>query len=170
MKLERCVFVKTVCPFYTFKPRLGFSISELVQDVCQKFHLQAEKKGLSLSTSISNQPAFVRADIGLIQRVLENLIENAIKYTPAGGCVTVSLVTDNKKITTQITDTGQGIAEQEIPHIFERFYRVEKHRNLEGTGLGLSIAKRIIELHDSYIDVRSERNISTTFSFSLPPQ
>jgi len=148
----------------------SFSISELVQDVCQKFHLQAEKKGLSLSTSISNQPAFVRADIGLIQRVLENLIENAIKYTPAGGCVTVSLVTDNKKITTQITDTGQGIAEQEIPHIFERFYRVEKHRNLEGTGLGLSIAKRIIELHDSYIDVRSERNISTTFSFSLPPQ
>ncbi len=84
--------------------------------------------------------------------------------------MTVSLVTDNKKIPTQVTDTGQGLAEQEIPHIFERFYRVEKHRNLEGTGLGLAIAKRIIELHDSYIDVRSERNISTTFSFSLPPQ
>ncbi len=145
-----------------------FSMSELVQDVCQKFRLEAEKKGLQLSTAITTQPTFVSADIGLIQRVLENLIENAIKYTPDGGQVAVSLIIASKTITTQITDTGQGIAAEDIPHIFERFYRVEKHRNLDGTGLGLAIAKRIMQLHNSSIDVQSRLNLGTTFSFPLP--
>ena len=145
-----------------------FSMSELVQDVCQKFRLEAENKGLQLSTAISTQPTFVSADIGLIQRVLENLIENAIKYTPEGGQVAVSLLIGDKSITTQITDTGQGIAAEDIPHIFERFYRVEKHRNLDGTGLGLAIAKRIMQLHNSSIDVQSKPNLGTTFSFPLP--
>lgn len=145
-----------------------FSMSELVQDVCQKFRLEAEKKGLQLTTAISTQPSFVSADIGLIQRVLENLIENAIKYTPEGGQVAVSLLIGDKTITTQITDTGQGIAAEDIPHIFERFYRVEKHRNLDGTGLGLAIAKRIMQLHDSSIEVQSRPNLGTTFSFPLP--
>ena len=145
-----------------------FSMSELVQDVCQKFRLEAENKGLQLSTAISTQPSFVSADIGLIQRVLENLIENAIKYTPAGGQVAVSLLIGEQTITTQITDTGQGIAAEDIPHIFERFYRVEKHRNLDGTGLGLAIAKRIMQLHNSSIEVQSRPNLGTTFSFPLP--
>lgn len=145
-----------------------FSMSELVQDVCQKFRLEAENKGLQLSTAISTQPTFVSADIGLIQRVLENLIENAIKYTPQGGQVAVSLLIGDKTITTQITDTGQGIDAEDIPHIFERFYRVEKHRNLDGTGLGLAIAKRIMQLHNSSIEVQSRPNLGTTFSFPLP--
>ena len=146
----------------------SFSMSELVQDVCQKFRLQAESKGLQLFTSISTQPAFVLADIGLINRVLENLIENAIKYTPEGGQVSVSLVINDDLIATHISDTGQGIAAEDIPHIFERFYRVEKDRNLDGTGLGLAIAERIIQLHNSSIDVQSQPSIGTTFSFSLP--
>jgi len=144
-----------------------FSMGELVQDVCQKFRLEAEKKGLQLSSVISTHPSFVSADIGLIQRVLENLIENAIKYTPDGGQVAVSLLIGDKTITTQITDTGQGIAAEDIPHIFERFYRVEKHRNLDGTGLGLAIARRIMQLHNSSIEVNSKPNLGTTFSFSL---
>lgn len=145
-----------------------FSMSELLQDVCQKFRLEAEKKGLQLSTAISTQPTFVSADIGLIQRVVENLIENAIKYTPQGGQVAVSLLMGEDTITTQITDTGQGIAAEDLPHIFERFYRVEKHRNLDGTGLGLAIAKRIMQLHNSSIEVQSKPNLGTTFSFPLP--
>lgn len=145
-----------------------FSMSELLQDVCQKFRLEAEKKGLQLSTAISTQPTFVSADIGLIQRVVENLIENAIKYTPEGGQVAVSLLMGEDTITTQITDTGQGISAEDIPHIFERFYRVEKHRNLDGTGLGLAIAKRIMQLHNSSIEVQSKPNLGTTFSFPLP--
>jgi len=145
-----------------------FSMSELLQDVCQKFRLEAEKKGLQLSTAISTQPTFVSADIGLIQRVVENLIENAIKYTPEGGRVAVSLLMGEDTITTQITDTGQGISAEDMPHIFERFYRVEKHRNLDGTGLGLAIAKRIMQLHNSSIEVQSKPNLGTTFSFPLP--
>ena len=146
----------------------SFSMSELVQDVSQKFRLEAENKGLILSAAISTQPAFVRADIGLIQRVLENLIENAIKYTPEGGRVSASLIIGEQTITTQIADTGQGISDEDMPHIFERFYRVEKHRNLDGTGLGLAIAQRIMQLHNSTIEVQSETNLGTTFSFPLP--
>ena len=146
----------------------SFSMSELVQDVCQKFRLKAESKGLILFAAMSPQPAFVRADIGLVQRVLENLIENAIKYTPEGGKVSVSPIINDQTISTQISDTGLGIPDEEMPHIFERFYRVEKHRNLDGTGLGLAIAQRIMQLHNSTIEVQSRVNLGTTFSFPLP--
>jgi signal transduction histidine kinase len=145
-----------------------FSMNELIQDVCHKFNLKAENKGLKLFTAISTQPAFVYADIGLIQRVLENLIENAIKYTPEGGQVSVALLIEDQQITAQISDTGQGIAAEDIPRIFDRFYRVEKHRDLDGTGFGLAIAKRIMQLHDSFIEVQSKPDLGTTFSFSLP--
>jgi len=145
-----------------------FSMSELIQDVTQKFQLEAKNKNLQLSTHIPEQPAFVSADIGLIQRVLENLIENAIKYTPQGGQIGISLINGGNRVATSITDTGQGIPPKDLPHIFERFYRVDKHRNEDGTGLGLAIAKRIIQLHDSNIDVASKPNAGTTFSFALP--
>ena len=145
-----------------------FSMSELIQDVTQKFQLEAKNKNLQLSTHIPEQPAFVSADIGLIQRVLENLIENAIKYTPQGGQIGISLINGGNRVATSITDTGQGIPPKDLPHIFERFYRVDKHRNEDGTGLGLAIANRIIQLHDSTIDVASRPNAGTTFSFALP--
>ncbi|HEB58611.1 MAG TPA: HAMP domain-containing sensor histidine kinase [Gammaproteobacteria bacterium] len=145
-----------------------FSMSELAQDVSQKFRLAAREKGLELHMEIPPQPAFVSADIGLIQRVLENLIENAIKYTPAGGHVAVSLVAGSDTVTTSVSDTGQGIAAEEIPRIFERFYRVESHRQTEGTGLGLAIASRIMQLHHSHIEVESAPEAGTTFSFPLP--
>lgn len=145
-----------------------FSMSELLQDVSQKFQLEAKAKNLKLSTHIPAQPAFVSADIGLIQRVLENLIENAIKYTPPGGEIGISLMHGNKRVATSISDTGHGISAEDLPHIFDRFYRVEKHRAQDGTGLGLAIAKRIMQLHDSTIDVASRPNAGTTFSFQLP--
>jgi len=145
-----------------------FSMSELVQDVTQKFQLEARSKKLELTTHLPGEPAFVSADIGLIQRVLENLIENAIKYTPAGGQIGISLSNGGNSVSTSIVDNGQGISGEEIPHIFDRFYRVDKHRNEEGTGLGLAIAKRIINLHDSSIDVSSQINAGTSFSFNLP--
>jgi len=145
-----------------------FSMSELIQDVTQKFQLEAKKKNLKLSSYIPERAAFVSADIGLIQRVLENLIENAIKYTPSGGTVDISLLHGGNRVATSITDNGQGIPSADIPHIFERFYRVDKHRNEDGTGLGLAIAKRIMDLHNSSIEVISQPNAGTTFSFALP--
>lgn len=145
-----------------------FSMSELVQDVSQKFQLYAKEKNLVLSTHLPGGPAFVSADIGLIQRVLENLIENAIKYTPAGGHIGISLSNGRETVATKVEDSGQGISGDELPHIFDRFYRVDKHRNEEGTGLGLAIARRIMKLHNSNIDVSSQMDNGTSFSFQLP--
>lgn len=146
----------------------AFSMSELVQDVSQKFQLEAQNKNITMSVNIPSQPALVSADISLIQRVLENLIENAIKYTPEGGNISINLDNGKNKVATSISDTGQGIPSEDLPHIFDRFYRVDKHRQTEGTGLGLAIAKRIIQLHDSTIDVESFPNTGTTLSFNLP--
>ncbi len=147
-----------------------FSIGELVQDVCQKFRLEAETKKLRLEADIPTDAAFVAGDIGLIERVLENLIENAIKYTPEGGDIRLSLVAGPGRITARIADSGRGIAKEDLPHIFERFYRAgERHRGEpEGTGLGLAIAQRILQLHGSPIEVDSALGRGTTFSFYLP--
>ena len=146
----------------------AFSMSELAQDVCQKFKLNAQNKGVKLETNIPEIPVFVSADIGLIQRVLENLIDNAIKYTPAGGKVEISLGIGESSVATVIKDSGQGISEQETKHIFDRFYRIEKHRDQDGTGLGLAIVKRIMQLHNSKISVTSAKNKGAIFSFDLP--
>lgn len=147
-----------------------FSLAELVQDVAQKFELEASKRELRLETSIPEGASFVSGDIALIERVLENLIENAIKYTPEGGSIHLSLIPGQGRIAACISDTGLGIAEADIPHIFERFYRVEKSRGEgpEGTGLGLAIAQRILQLHDSPIEVESKPGAGTSFTFALP--
>ena len=146
----------------------SFSMSELAQDVSQKFKLKAKNKGIKLEIKIPEIPAFVSADIGLIQRVLENLLDNAIKYTPEGGEVEIALNIGDSTIETVIKDSGQGISEYEAQHIFERFYRIEKHRDQDGSGLGLAIVKRIIQLHNSSIAVSPAENKGAIFSFDLP--
>ena len=147
-----------------------FSLAELAQDVSQKFVLTAKEKNIKLITQLPPDSPFVSADIALIERVLENLIENAIKYTPNGGEVTLSISQHAEQLMTQIKDTGLGIPDADLPHIFERFYRVDKSRQTEqeGTGLGLAISKRILQLHNSVINVSSEFEKGTEFSFSLP--
>jgi two-component system OmpR family sensor kinase len=147
-----------------------FSLAELAQDVTQKFALQAEQKSLVLETDIPHDAPFVSGDIGLIERVLENLIENAIKYTPDGGRVRIALTPHGEALTAEIADTGVGIPEADLPRIFDRFYRVESHRpdDVEGTGLGLAIARRILQLHGVAIDVKSRLGEGTRFTFDLP--
>lgn len=146
----------------------SFSMSELAHDVSQKFKLKAKSKGITLETIIPEKPGFVSADIGLIQRVLENLLDNAIKYTPEGGEVEVLLNISDTTVGTVIKDSGQGISEDEAQNIFERFYRIEKHRDQDGSGLGLAIVKRIIQLHNSSIAVFPAENKGAIFSFDLP--
>ena len=147
-----------------------FSLPELVQDVAQKFRPEAERKGLTLEPDIPESAPFVRADIGLFERVLENLIENAIKYTPEGGSVLLSLAPDATGIGLRVADTGRGIADADRERIFERFYRAEKSRGEtpEGTGLGLAITRRILQLHDCPIEVESTLGKGTAFTFRLP--
>jgi signal transduction histidine kinase len=153
------------------QPKLEpFSLPELIQDVVLKFRTQAEKAGIKLETVFPQSALFVMADIGLIERALSNLIENALRFTPPNGRVEVKIeLKDEKKLQVIISDTGFGIPQEELPYIFERFYRVEKSRSREkgGTGLGLSIANKIINLHKSIINVESKKNVGTKFYFDL---
>ena len=136
----------------------------------QKFQLKAGQKHIALSTKIEKDLPFVNADIGLIERVLENLIENAIQNTPRGGVISLMLIPQNEDISIQISDPGDGIPAEELAHIFNRFYQLDKSRKSEQghSGLGLAITKKILELHDRSINVVSTLDSGTTFSFQLP--
>jgi two-component system, OmpR family, sensor kinase len=146
------------------------SLAELIQDILQKFQLTVEKKKIALSMDAAEDLPMVFADIGLCERVLENLIDNAVRYTPEAGSITISAALAGDRITVRVSDTGTGIPQEEIPHLFDRLYRRGRSRK-DGSvrsGLGLAIAKRILELHGSGIEVSSTINVGTTFSFTLP--
>ncbi len=149
----------------------SFSLSELVQDVAQKFAQVLGKKGITLNLSIPPDTPNVTGDIALIERVLDNLIENAGKFTVAGGEVHLSLRVGEMRIEAEVADNGIGISAEELPHIFDRFYR--SSRNVEGSapdgnGLGLAITKRILQLHETAINVDSTPGAGSRFRFDLP--
>jgi signal transduction histidine kinase len=149
-----------------------FSVAELVQDTAQKFELTARDKGVHLSASHVDVLPMALADIGLIERVLQNLIENAVRHTPAGGTVRLLVTRAGSNVRVEVTDSGAGISAQDLPHIFDRYYRAgaEHAAHSSGAGLGLAIVKRVLDLHGSRIDVRSEPGSGTTFGFELPQQ
>ena len=104
-----------------------------------------------------------------MERVLQNLIGNAIKFTPKGGEVTVGISKSDKHVTIQVIDTGIGIPESEIPYVFDRYHKVNRTGgNITGSGLGLAIVKKILEIHHTSISLTSKVNEGTTFSFDLP--
>ncbi len=144
-----------------------FSMAELVQDVVQKFQLRAEQARVSVTAQLEPALPLVKGDIALMERVLENLIENAIRYTPEGGSVTVSLMPQQEKLSVRVTDTGCGISEESLPYIFDRFWQGEESTPRGGAGLGLAIAKRILELHGASLVAQSRKNAGTTFSFAV---
>lgn len=150
--------------------REAFAPGELVQDIVLKYQLPAREAGVHIEAEIPPDLPFVDADIGLIERVLENLLDNAVRHTPHGGRVTVTLAADTAGVRIQVADTGVGIPEDELPHLFDRFYQVKKSQRETGSGvgLGLAIVKRILELHAVSIDVYSTLRSGTRFNFSLP--
>jgi signal transduction histidine kinase len=147
-----------------------FSLPELMHDVGQGFELQAREKDVALEVRTDLEACMVRADIGLIQRVLENLIRNALKHTPAGGVITISLDPKPDRVAVAVADTGCGIAENELEHIFDRFWHSPQGEagRSGSTGLGLAIVKRILDLHGSRITVTSEVDRGTRFEFEVP--
>ncbi len=145
-----------------------FSLAELAQDVAQKFTLTAESRGVELVLHSPDGLYPVCADIALIERVLENLIDNALRYTPEGGRVELGLSQQPRQVEVTVADNGVGVPETELAHIFERFYRASQPSSPEGTGLGLAIVKRILELHGSRIEVSSKPRQGTRFRFPLP--
>jgi two-component system OmpR family sensor kinase len=145
-----------------------FSLAELVQDVVHKFELRARQCEVSLLARYDENLPFVIGDIALIERVMDNLIENALRHTPAGGTVTVAVQPVGETLAVRIIDTGAGIASEDLPHVFERFYQSDKMRTRGGAGLGLAIARRIVELHGRDIRAASTLGRGTTFAFDLP--
>jgi signal transduction histidine kinase len=147
-----------------------FHPGELVQDILHKYKLDALKKRITVKAVLPEGLPFVYADIGLIERAIDNLMDNAIRYTDEGGNVSVTLVPDGSRVKLGVANTGRGISPEDIPFIFDRFYRKKAHakEDSESLGLGLAITKRILDLHGSSIEVESELNATTTFTFALP--
>ncbi|MGD8344772.1 MAG: ATP-binding protein [Desulfobacterales bacterium] len=147
-----------------------FNIRELAHDVIQKYSLAAQKNQINIQVDPNQSLPFVNADIAMIERVMENLIDNALRHTPTGGLIRLTFSVQNGDVVVCVSDTGCGIPEEDLPHIFDRFY--QKDRNKEShaghSGLGLAIAKRILELHNKSINVESTAESGATFTFSLP--
>lgn len=148
----------------------AFSLAELAQDIAQEFQIECEHKNVRLEIETDCGAAQSLGDIGLIQRVLENLVKNAVQFAPEGGEVTISITERDASVAVAVADNGPGIAEKDMPRIFDRFYRAldgEEARS-DSSGLGLAIVKRILDLHDSRITVTSKVNTGTRFEFELP--
>jgi len=154
-----------------------FCLAELLQDVIHSYQLDAGRRGVRLSLAAGSQlTTQVRADIALIERVLQNLIDNALRHTPVGGEVTLALEASGNDVEVSVRDTGSGIAKEHLPHVFERYWRAEGEGpdgRPGGTaggsaGLGLAIVKRILDLHGSVVRVRSAPREGACFMFALP--
>ncbi len=145
-----------------------FHISDAVEHTVERLKPQADRAGLYIETDFVPNLPRVLADEDRIEQVLVNIIHNAIKFTPAGGKIVISTKRDRNNITVSVTDTGIGIPADDLPRIFERFYKADKSRSGGGTGLGLAIAKRIVEAHGGKIWAESIEGKGSTFSFTLP--
>lgn len=142
----------------------------LVESVLLSFETQAKNKEIKMAADFPNGFAPIKADKEMLRQVLINLIDNAIKYTPEGGSVTIRGHDLGDAVRVEVIDTGIGIPQEHLPRLFERFYRVDKarSRSLGGTGLGLSIVKHIVESHGGTVGVESELGQGTTVHFLLP--
>lgn len=145
-----------------------FSITELSHDLIAEFRVLADKKDIELQMENPSENSMVFADVSLVECALQNLIENAIKYTEPKGKVTLLIRRMDKNVEINITDTGTGIPVNEQPFIFDRYKQVDKRAKKQGTGLGLAIVKKIMELHDTTITVLSKPQEGSSFIFNLP--
>ena len=148
----------------------AFDINELIARTLLTFEARIDAAHIEIALDFSEDYCYVEADADQIAQVLRNLIDNAIKFTPAGGHLTISTAVDKRLATIRVADSGKGVSAEDIPFLFDRFYKAEKAhtpRAQSGTGLGLSIVKRIISAHGQDISVESELNKGTAFTFTL---
>ncbi len=147
-----------------------FSAAELAQDVALRFRGEADRLGVALKPMFDRPLPPVHADIALVERVLANLIENALKHTPPGGIVRVAGQAEGDRVRLSISDTGHGIAPDDLPLVTRRFYRTvqSRSRGASGSGLGLAIARELVELHGGALEISSALGAGTTVAFTLP--
>jgi signal transduction histidine kinase len=145
-------------------------VGELVQDVAQKYRLDARDRGVSLNTGLDGGQTMIMADVGLMECALENVLDNALRYTPNGGSIDIRLAVTEDRLRIEIRDSGPGIGPDDIHQVFDRFYPAQRVGEGEdrGAGLGLAIAKRAAELHGGSLSCESQIGRGTTFRFELP--
>jgi len=145
-------------------------IAKLIEQTVVSWQPRVAAKEISLSLDLPDNLPQVSIDWQRISQVLHNLLENAVTHTPKRGAINVAATTQDDKIEVRVSDTGEGIPAEDLPNIFERFYRVDKSRARAtgGSGLGLTIAKRLVEAHGGKITVESELEKGSSFSFTLP--
>ena len=146
------------------------SLHDLVSDTLEALQVHATEKGLRLRGQVDDNLPPVLMDHARVQRVLYNLVQNAIRHTPPDGTILLEAEEESGTVRVDVVDTGEGVAPDDLPHIFERFYRSEKSRNrgLGGAGLGLAIARGLVEAHGGRIWAQSVPGKGSTFSFVLP--
>jgi signal transduction histidine kinase len=142
-------------------------ISKIVEETCEIFQPVAEDKNTKIIKKLAEN-TIIWADNQKLQRVVSNLLDNALKYTPTGGTITVTVEGDTDQVMVSVNDNGIGISRDDLPHIFRRFYRCDRSRSQPGTGLGLSWARAIIQAHGGHISAASTLNEKSTFTVTLP--
>ncbi|HET7897093.1 MAG TPA: HAMP domain-containing sensor histidine kinase, partial [Flavisolibacter sp.] len=146
-----------------------FSMSELVSDISSNYRMLAKEKGIAITTDLVEDLPPVLADISLIERVMQNLLDNALKFTPAGGRIHIKTNGDQQYVSVSVMDTGVGVLENEQSKIFDRYYRGNDFVDLKNnTGLGLAIVKKILDLHNTTLQLQSRKNEGSQFTFQLP--
>jgi signal transduction histidine kinase len=142
----------------------------LLERAAQLFQHHASQAGITLTVDAHEHVASILVDEDRMMQVLDNLISNALRYTPSGGEVTLRARQDGKRVLLQVADTGSGIPAEELPHIFERFHRVDPSRHSEsgGSGLGLAIVRALVEAQGGRVSAESEPGKGTTISVEFP--
>lgn len=142
----------------------------LIQQVSERMRLRAEEKHIRLETMVADDLGKIQADPARLTQIMTNLVDNALRYTPAGTCVTLAARPASDAIEFAVSDTGPGIPAEALPHIFDRFWRAEKSRNRAsgGSGLGLAIVKQLVEAHGGQVQVESQVGVGTEFRIQLP--
>jgi two-component system, OmpR family, phosphate regulon sensor histidine kinase PhoR len=148
--------------------RVATNINNVIEEVTAQMKPLAESKQVIITTNLDTNLPVIKVDKDRIRQTLINLVHNAIKFNHPGGKVLISTVVNKESVVVSVSDTGMGISKEDLPHIFERFYKADKARSQSGSGLGLAIAKHTIQAHGGYISVASEEGKGAAITFSLP--
>jgi two-component system, OmpR family, sensor kinase len=158
-KLESGAVIPTIEPF---------AVDELLQDVALRFRLRAEQLGIEIVTSAAPGTPLAHGDLSLVERVLENLLDNALRHTTAGGRVSLEVRAERDHLRVAVADTGSGVTPEDLPRVFDRHYRGAERRGPGRGGLGLAIVRRIVELHGESVSLTSTPGVGTCVEFGLP--
>ena len=143
-------------------------LNTLLEEVISELKPQVERQNLTLETTLAEDLPTIPADKDRLRQVMINLIHNAIKFNRPGGDIRVSTKLSGDSVIVEVADTGIGVAKENLPHIFERFYKADRARTGHGSGIGLAIVKHVVEAHGGKVRAKSEQDRGSTFTFNLP--